>query len=227
MIYTPSYIFSLIFFALLLIISVIIIYNLLYHLFAYINANEKYSAINHDDYPESEQLDFLKNTNSYNTAVKIALNKKNEEVFKRNENNTLKDLLAFKFEHDSKRINNQLNQIDLTDINDSETKALNTFKNKININSINPEFDDYNNDLAKENNKGLSVVTNLMNPNYYLVNPLNKVNNQDVMNIQMSEDVNLNKIISNKIDAIITKKLDLQSTQDALDKITELQSSRI
>jgi hypothetical protein len=207
LLYTPAYIFSLIFFVILLITVVIIIYNLIYHFATYLTKQKKIQNVNIDDYPENESLDYLKNTDSYNSAIKVALNNKNKEIFQRDTNKSLKDLLAFKFENDTKRINHQINQLDLSGIDNSETKALNTFKTKINVNSINPDFDDYMDDIKKENERGLSVVSNLMNPSYYLVNPLNKIGNKDVLNVKMPEDVNLNQVISDKIDAIIDKKL--------------------
>jgi hypothetical protein len=213
MIYTPSYIFSLIFFIILLVIGMIILYNMISHIITYFSTSNKTFGINNDDYSNEEQLDFLKNTNSYNSAIKVALDKKNTEIFKHTDNNTLRDLLAFKFDNDQRRINNQINQIDLSGIDNSELKALNTFKNKINVNSINPEFDDYTDTLNNENKRGMSVVTNLLNPQYYLVNPLNKLKNQDVLNIQVPEDVNLNQIISDKIDSIFEKKYGIYTTQ--------------
>jgi len=207
MLYTPAYISSVIFFIILLTLTLYTLYNIIYYITKHINLQSKYIPKDTDNYTNEDNLYFLKEIPSYNTAVKVALNNKNQDIFKRTTNNSLKNLLAFKYDNDTSRINHQTHAIDIANIDDAETKALNTFKTKVNVNSINPEFDNYSTELQKENDKGMSVITNLMNPSYYLVNPLNKVGNKDVLNVSVPTDINLNQVISDKIDAIVRQKI--------------------
>jgi len=206
MIYTPAYIFSLIFLIILLSIFAYFTYNIIFHLSEYSAIKNKYTNIINDNYVIDNPYD-IENIDSLNTKLINEFENKDKIIFEKNENKQLRDLLAFKYKVDSSRIDNVNHTIDIKNIDNPSDKALAVMRNKINASSLDPNYDNYESTIEKPNNHGLSVIKNITNPNYYLVNPLDKLDNKEIMNVNIGDDINLNKIIYDKVKTIVREEL--------------------
>lgn len=207
MIYTPAYISSIIFIIILLLIISYFIYNIVYYILEYAYANKKYRKIVDDNYTLDDPYN-IDNIDNYNTKLINEFDSKEQVIFEKNDNKQLRDLLAFKYNHDTSRIDNVNNKINISNIDNPTEKALATIKSKVNISSLDPNYDEYTADEVKKDEYGLSVIKNITNPSYYLVNPLDKIDNKEVLTVNVEDDINLNKVITNKVNQIVQEKLD-------------------
>lgn len=206
-IYTPAYISSIIFIIILLLILAYFIYNIVYYILEYAYANKKYRVIFDDNYTLDDPYN-IDNIDNYNTKLINEFDNKDNIIFEKNENKRLRDLLAFKYNHDASKIDNINNQINIGNIDNPTEKALSTIKSKVNISSLDPNYDEYSADEVKKDEYGLSVIKNITNPSYYLVNPLDKIDNKEILTVNVDDDINLNQIIYNKVNQAVQEKLD-------------------